>query len=61
MVASAYCCHIKKLSSESLYEIGLENFSGVYAGEDVVEEVKEGGGASIEDAGVTRTSMDRKK
>ena len=60
-MARASCYHSRELSSESLYEIGSENFFGVYAGEDTVEEVKEGGGASIEDAGVTGTSMDRKK
>ena len=61
MVTRASCYHSRKLSSESLYETGLENFSSVYAGEEAVEEVGEGDGASIEDVEDTRTSMDQKK
>ena len=61
MVARASCYHSRKLSSESLYEIGLENFSSVYASEEAVKEAGEGGGASIEDAGDIGTSMDQKK
>ena len=41
MVAIASCCHRRKLSSESLKEIGMENLIGENVGEEPVEEAGE--------------------